>query len=160
MSGLNIQLEVSGLEAARARLNAMGGLQFSALLDKLGAQGVAQTQRRIQVEKTAPDGAAWPPTQAGGSILFKTGSHLSDSIQHAASAGEVHWGSGWIGAKVHQFGAVIRPVNARALAFTLGGKKVIAQQVTIPARAWLGVSAQNARELLDTAEAYVAKVLP
>ena len=143
-----------------ARLNAMGGLQFSALLDGLGALGVAQTQRRIQSEKTSPDGAAWPPNHDGGSILFRTGSHLSDSIQHAAGASDVHWGSGWIGARVHQFGAVIRPVKGKVLAFMLGGKKVFAKKVTIPARPWLGISPANARELLETAERYVARVLP
>lgn len=160
MASLNVQLDISGLEAAMQRLNAMGNLQYHALLDGLGALGVAQTHRRIQSEKTSPDGAAWPANLNGGSILFRTGTHLSDSIQHAAGANEVHWGTGWIGARVHQFGAVIRPVKGKVLAFMLGGVRVFARKVTIPARPFLGVSPANARELLETAERYVAKALP
>ncbi len=165
MAGLAISLEVSGIDAALARLNALGRVAESEeLADGLGALGVSQTQRRIESEKTTPEGAAWASNREGTSILFRTGSHLRDSIDHSVrGAHEVAWGSGWIGARVHQFGATIKPVNGAALKFWFrAGNSVdfaVVKSVTIPAREYLGVSADNERELVETAERFVRIVL-
>lgn len=161
MASLHIELTITGLDAALARLNALGRVaEHEELLDSLGGQGVAQTQRRIEREKTTPDGTPWKANKEGTSILFRDGWHLHDSIDRAVQgAHRVVWGSGWIGARVHQFGAVIRPVKGKALVFMLNGEKVFAKQVKIPAREYLGVSADNARELEHTAARFVEKVL-
>lgn len=161
MAGVSITLEVSGIDDALRRLAAIGkAAESEELMDGLGALGVSQTQRRIESEKTTPGGQAWKANREGTSILFRTGSHLRDSIQHAVrGAHEVAWGSGWIGARVHQFGAVIKPVNAKALHFTIGGKHVAVKQVTIPAREYLGVSADNAKEIEETAKSFIEKVV-
>lgn len=58
-------------------------------------------------------------------------------------------GTDRIYAAVHQFGAVIRPKSARALAFKLSGQLVLAQKVTIPARPffpWIGGSMVQAAQ--------------
>lgn len=158
-AGITITLDVGALPAAAARLGRLAALDTHRLMEGLGALGQSQTQRRISSEKTTPEGAAWPKSQEGGSTLFKTGSHLFDSIDHAASETQASWGSGWIGARVHQFGAVIKPVNAKQLAFTFMGKQVFAKQVTIPARKYLGVSEANAREMEATAIRFIERVL-
>jgi phage gpG-like protein len=159
MDGIAFRLEVTGLDAALARIAAAGRLEFYELLDGLSRQGVDQTKRRIEIEKTSPEGAAWPKTTDGRAALFVGGTHLARSIDHAVSGDAAIWGSGWIGARVHQFGAVIKPVNARFLAFTIGGQKIFAKKVTIPARPYLGVSAQNAVELEETAARFIARHL-
>ncbi len=160
MASLSIQLEVTGADAAIARLNALGRVAESQeLLDGLGALGVAQTQKRISSEKTTPAGQPWKPSIEGGSILFKTGAHLFDSIQHAVQGHQVAWGSGWVGARIHQFGGVITPVNAKALVFNLGGVKVHAMRVLMPRRTWLGLSAANEHEMKRVAERFLAKVM-
>lgn len=155
------QLEWRGLDAAIAKLAAADlYLQGARLADGIGALGVAQTHRRIASEKTSPAGAKWTPNRAGTPTLMRSGSHLYDSVQHAVQGpAQVIWGSGWIGAGVHQVGATIRAVKGRALAFEIAGKKVFAKSVTIPARPWLGVSEANGREIEATAARYLAMVL-
>lgn len=155
MTGLAYKLEISGLDAALARLNSLGTLDFHHLLDGLSRLGAEQTKRRIEVDKTTPAGAAWPKTTDGRGALFVTGSHLARSIDHAVSGDAAMWGSGWIGARVHQFGAVIRPVRAKCLAFSIGSQKVFTKKSTIPARQYVGVSAENARELEHTAARFI-----
>jgi phage gpG-like protein len=156
---VGVAIQLVGLDAALARLEALGRIEFDELLDGLARMGQQQTQRRIEDEKTTPEGAAWPLTRDGRKALFVTGTHLYRSIDHAASASEARWGTGWIGAKVHQFGAVIRPKDAKALSFTVGGKRVVAKKVTIPARPYLGVSEQNARDLEAAAMAFIERAV-
>jgi phage gpG-like protein len=156
---VGVAIQLVGLDAALARLEALGRIEFDELLDGLARMGQQQTQRRIESEKTSPEGAAWPLTRDGRKALFVTGTHLYRSIDHAASASEARWGTGWIGAKVHQFGAVIRPKDAKALSFTVGGKRVVAKKVTIPARPYLGVSEQNARDLEAAAMTFIERVV-
>ena len=157
MSGVGVKIELVGLEATLGRLEALGRIEFDELLDGLARMGQQQTQRRIEEEKTSPDGAAWPLTSDGRKALFVSGTHLYRSIDHAAGATEARWGTGWIGAKVHQFGAVITPKGAKALHFKFGGKDVFAKKVTIPARPYLGVSAANARDLEAAAATFIAR---
>jgi phage gpG-like protein len=154
---VGVRIEVVGLDATLGRLEALGRIEFDELLDGLARMGQQQTQRRIEEEKTTPDGAAWPLTRDGRSALFVSGTHLYRSIDHSASATEARWGSGWIGAKVHQFGATIVPKDARALHFTFGGKDVFAKKVTIPARPYLGVSEANARDLEAAAAKFIER---
>jgi len=150
MSGVAYKLEIAGLDAAVARLNALGTIDFHSLLDSLGRRGMEQTRERLEVEKTAPSGAAWPKTTDGRAALFVTGT-LAKSIDHTVSGDAaiwgVHAGGKTAGARIHQFGGVIKPVNGKALHFKLGGKDVFAKKVTIPARPYVGISKENARDL-------------
>lgn len=159
MDGVSFHIDTQGLSAVIARLNKAGALDKHELMEGLGRLGQQQTKKRIEIEKTTPQGAAWKPTIEGRGALFVTGKHLARSIDYLASETEARWGSGWIGARVHQFGAVIRPVNAKALTFMLGGKRVFAKRVTIPARAYVGLSKANEQEMIRTAERFVTKVL-
>ncbi|MGO8738624.1 phage virion morphogenesis protein [Rhodoblastus sp.] len=156
-AGLSISLEVAGLDALIARVGATGKLDFFQLLDSLGRLGVEQTRQRIEVEKTAPDGTPWKETRDGRPALFVTGTHLARSIDHAVSGMQAEWGTGWIGARVHQFGAVIKPVNGKALKFQIGGETVFRKKVEIPARPYVGVSEKNRDELETVAARFVAR---
>jgi phage gpG-like protein len=157
--GIAFRLEVSGLDAMLTCLGATGRIEFQELLDGLSRQGMTQTRRRIEIEKTGPDGKAWPKTRDGRGALFVTGTHLARSIDHAVVGDAAVWGSGWIGARVHQFGAVIKPVNGKALKFSIGGQTVFAKKATIPARPYLGVSEANARALEQTAARFIGSLL-
>lgn len=155
MEGVSFHIDVQGLQAVLTRLGKASALDKRELMDGLGRLGEEQTRKRIEIEKTSPEGKAWKPTIDGRGALFVTGTHLARSIDYAASENEARWGSGWIGARVHQFGAVITPVNAKALRFDLGGKTVFAKKVTIPARPYVGLSATNAREMEETAARFL-----
>ncbi|MBB4199057.1 hypothetical protein CCR94_16305 [Rhodoblastus sphagnicola] len=163
MSGIGFKLEISGLDQATARLNAMGSLDFHHLLDGLSRLGAEQTKRRIEVEHRSPNGFPWVKTYDGRAALFQTGAHLARSIDHAVKGDAAIWGSGWIGARIHNFGGVIKPVNGNALKFWWVSKGHVAfavvKSVTMPKRQYLGVSSENAKELEATAARFVAKVL-
>lgn len=128
------------------------------LMAELGALGESQTRRRIEVEKTAPDGTPWKPNIEGHSILLETGRHLRDSIAFIASADEVQWGESWEFAHVHQYGATIAPKSARALIFMLKGKKTGAKKVTIPARPSVGISEANAHEITEHVSDFLGRL--
>jgi len=157
MDGVSISVELRGFEAAELKLQRLEQIVLGAeLMDALGRLGQQQTKRRIEVEKTTPDGAAWPRTRDGRGALFVTGAHLDRSIDYEASATEARWGSGFIGARVHQYGAVITPKNAKVLAFVQGGQHFFAKKVTIPSRAYVGMSEANKTEMVDVAARFVA----
>lgn len=60
-------------------------------------------------------------------------------------------------AAVQQFGATIRPKNKKFLVFTLGGKKVFAKKVTIPARPFFPFS--KAGEMTPVAKQKIEAVV-
>ncbi len=159
MNGVSFQVTTSGMEAALARLNRLSSLDKHELMDGLGRLGQMQTRRRLEVEKTSPDGAAWKKTVEGRGALFVDGTHLSRSIDYISGETEARWGSGVVYARIHQFGGVITPVKGKCLAFNLGGKKVFAKKVTIPARAYVGMSEANKTDMVLTAWEFIDKVL-
>lgn len=149
MNGVKIVMEVDGLEASLKRLGPLINFEPTELMTAIAALGESQTRRRIAEEKTAPDGTAWKPNHAGTPILVATGQHLLYSLAWTASASEAEWGAAWEYAHVHQDGMVIIPKEAKALAFEMGGKAVFAKEVTIPARPFVGLSAENETEMVD-----------
>lgn len=150
MSGITITIDAADLDGIFRKLRPIFDFNAEELMTAIGSLGSRQTERRIDWEKTAPDGAPWQPNAEGTPILNKTGQHLLRSLAWTASAEEAEWGSkGWEYAHVHQNGAVIVPKDAKALFFSVGGKPVTAKKVTIPARPFLGISAENEREIIE-----------
>lgn len=157
--GISLTLDAGGLEGALKVLQPILEFEGSELMSVIGAMGESQTRRRIESEKTSPDGAAWPPNLKGTSILVETGQHLLASIAWRSSDNEAEWGSGWEYAHVHQGGMTITPRSARylavpAAAFGAGGGVRYAKSVTIPARPFVGISSDNAQEIVDLVTDY------
>lgn len=149
MTGVSIEVDVSDFKGIFRRLEPILNFEPTELMTTLGALGESQTRRRIAEEKTAPDGTPWKPNLEGTSILMKTGQHLLASCAFTASATEAEWGAAWEYAHVHQDGMTIIPKNKSRLVFTVGGVKVFAKEVTIPARPFVGLSADNISEIID-----------
>ena len=149
MSGIEVQIDTRELTVIADRLNELGEGDKRDLLDGLGALGVSQTQERIAREKRSPDGVPWKPNRQGTSILFHLG-HLLGSMAHQVGSDRVSWGSNMIYAAVHQLGATIRPKSAKRLVFRIGNQTIFAKEVTIPARPYLGFSAENISEIRET----------
>jgi phage virion morphogenesis protein len=132
-------------------------LDTTGLTRVIGDYGVDSTRRRM-MEQHGPDGAAWQALMpayaqmkgAGYDILYR-GGDLRNSLTYLAGAGVVQWGSTMVYAAVHQFGATIRPKTAPALSFVLMGALspylVSVRSVKIPARPYLGISAEDAEEI-------------
>ncbi|RAI38163.1 phage virion morphogenesis protein [Rhodoplanes elegans] len=138
-----IIVDTSGLDQLNALTSRLSGAETEELMTEIGGILEASTRERISETKTSPDGAAWAPNRAGTSILLESGRHLLDSIAFIAGADQVEVGSSWEYAHVHQDGATITPKTARRLVFKVGGKTVFARSVTIPARPFVGFSAED-----------------
>lgn len=153
-----IDARVEGLEAVDRALARLDPLDGQSLLEGLGRMIQEQTRRRIMSEKRGPDGKAWQPNRAGTSTLYRSGT-LARSVDYSASGEAAIIGSGLIYAGVHQNGAVIRPKKAKRLVFRLGNRTIFARKVTIPARPYLGISSENAEDILDAVAVFLRRVL-
>ena len=149
MTGIEISFDSTELQGITRLVDGISNFDRAKLLSMIGALGESQTRRRIEDEKTAPDGSAWPPNAEGTPILHRTGQHLLNSISWIPGDDSVEWGAGWEFAHIHQHGATITPKTAGRLAFSVGGRQVFAKRVRIPARPFLGISADNATEILE-----------
>ena len=147
--GVSIEVDARSVDEAISRLRTYISFDPAPLMEEIAALGVSQTERRITDEKSAPDGTPWPPNLAGSPILAETGQHLLRSLAFYASAEEAVWGASWEFAHIHQEGAVIRAKNAKALTFLVGNRWVSKEEVTIAARPFVGISADNQREIED-----------
>lgn len=137
---------------------ATAGADLFGLMDAIGRVLVNGARERIAQTNVTPAGVAWPKslraTIAGGPTLRETGL-LLNSITASPQARQVTVGSNLIYAGVHQEGATIRPVNAKALSFALAnGDSVTAGEVTIPARPYLGISEDEAADIGDITAAF------
>ncbi len=120
------------------------------LLGAVGAELESQTRRRIAEEKESPEGKPWAAwsegyarTRHSGHGLLVGEGALLDSIAYAVSSdGSVVVGSNLVYAAIHQFG------GAEA------GKPGLP-----PARPYLGLSAENTRDVEGVIEGFFEEVL-
>ena len=164
MAGLSFHVDYQDLGIDRALAQLTEERDRQELMDGLGQLGESQTKRRIEEGGPGPNGEAWPAwssgyaaTRNGGqSLLRGEGALLDDIAAQPASGSEVSWGTGLIYAAVHQEGATIKAKDADKLVFRLGSGIVMVDEVTIPARPYLGISRDDAREMEETALAFIA----
>lgn len=83
----------------------------------------------------------------GNRTLIGESRNLWQKITFEASPTGVRVGTDVLYAAVHQFGATIKPKKGDRLFFTVGGRKVAAKQVRIPARPFLGLSKSDEAEI-------------
>jgi phage gpG-like protein len=158
MAGVALEIVETGLTEAILKIEGIADAPRGELMEGIGRLVQGQTRRRIETEKTSPAGAAWKPNRAGTSILYRSGA-LARSIDYAAADDSVQVGSALVYAGVHQGGAVIVPKTATRLVFHAGGRLVFAMKVTIPARPFVGLSADNQNEIVETAEEWLERLV-
>lgn len=144
---------LEGLNAALARMVALGQ-RPRPIWEAIGQYGESSTRLRFK-HQAGPDGRRWVPSirarETGGQTLVLK-ARLLRSITHNADNRGTSWGTNVIYAAPHQFGAVIKARSAAALRFRLpGGGFVTVKKVTIPARPFVGVNAEDGREILALA---------
>lgn len=127
---------------------------LSPLMGSIGLGLEGSTRERFAETSRAPDGSAWEPSIEaiieGRRTLVKSG-NLADSITHRVDGNSVEVGSNVLYAAVHQFGATIAKKRAPKLIFRIAGVTYAADQVTIPARPFLGISDDDADMILEEA---------
>lgn len=157
MADIRIVIEIPDKEM-RAKIARLVDIPNMEMKDAIGALVVSQTQRRIDVEKTAPDGTPWKPNHAGSETLVQSGA-LRDTIDYDVSGDQIEVGSPLIYAGVQHFGAVIVPKEASHLVFAIGGRTIFAKSVEIPARPFLGISAANENEIENEIENIIRRLV-
>jgi len=147
MSGVSMKMSIDDA-VVLAGFEALLGLSRNMMpvMDDIGASMVVSTQGRFE-SGVGPDGVAWAPSlrakEVNGQTLVDT-ARLVQSITHEASPTDVVWGTDVIYGRVHQTGETITAKGGGALRFkSPGGGFVTVNSVTIPARPFLGVDAQD-----------------
>jgi len=157
MAGARFKMDLSGLQATVGA--AMAHVQArQELMEQIGEQLVSSTQQRFE-DGQGPDGEDWEPSirakEDGGQTLVDT-ARLKNSIGYEASPNLVAVGTNVEYASTHQFGAEIRAKNAPHLRFQVGGRWARKKSVTIPARPFIGISAQDIEDTRQTVQTWLA----
>lgn len=159
---MSVKLQIDGLNTALNGIEKISSAAARAdLMDRIGAYGVASTQDRF-LDETSPEGQKWKKSRRArddGGQTLRDSNILFQSLTHNASAQAAEWGSNLIYAGIHQNGGDIVPKNAAALVFNIGGRKVITQKVTMPARPYLGLSSDDEVEIQAIADDWVMETL-
>jgi len=121
------------------------GFEFDDLLEQIGVIVEGQVRRRIQEDKTSPEGVPWAAwsedyarTRKGSKSLLQDEGGLLDSIQYLVVGNEVEVGSNLVYAATHQFGD-----DGRG----------------IPERPYLGLSPDDEAELDEVLQDFVDGLL-
>ncbi|SEK34431.1 phage virion morphogenesis (putative tail completion) protein [Roseovarius azorensis] len=159
MVTLSLTLEDTGLEAGLT--DALRQLSdLTPLMRRIG--GVLETSVSERFEQSkGPGGVPWAPSQRAREVGGKTlvdSTRLRDSIVSEAGPRSVEVGSNVPYAAIHQSGGTIKPRDADKLAFRLpNGQFVMVDQVTIPARPFLGFDAADEAEIAQEVAAWLAE---
>ncbi|MBX9594699.1 MAG: phage virion morphogenesis protein [Roseomonas sp.] len=169
MTGAAITLRVMA-EGPRAAVTALmrSGTDPRLLLAPIGTGMVRAVQDRFR-SATDPQGAAWAPLNPEYAAAKKRGAGilrgaamaggLMGSITRDVQGDEVAVGTAKVYGAPHQFGAVIRPRSAPALAFRIGKRLVLARSVTIPARPYLGWGPAEDEVVMEVTEAFFDRAI-
>jgi phage virion morphogenesis protein len=133
------------------------------LMETIGALVLSQTQERF-LEEAGPDGEKWPVSlrvKFGGGNTLRDSQRLFQSLTYQADADSAEIGTNLIYAAVHQFGAVIRAKNAKALRFHIPGVDGLMSRksVRIPDRPFLGLNAENRDAIAEAAQDWLAGLI-
>lgn len=140
------------------------------LQDAIGQTMVEAAVRRLTTTNKGPDGKRWTPSRRaqfkGGKTQLDRGSAgLAGSISHRVIPDGIEVGSPLVYAAQRQFGGTIRAKPGRSLVFdTLDEAgnpiKIFAKKVTQPARPYLGISNEDAREIGDLSLEFIQGIFP
>ncbi|WP_339863191.1 phage virion morphogenesis protein [Paremcibacter congregatus] len=162
MTGFRTHLELDDADLQRMFSGLLSmGQNLAPVLDEIGAYVEMSTKERFE-SNIAPDGTPWTPSHRaqaeGGRTLLNEG-HLRDSINRApASQDEVVVSTNLIYAAIHQTGGTIVPRSAKKLAFKTPFGMAFLDEVTLPARPFFGLSAEDNRAIPEVALDYYEEV--
>ena len=172
MAGTRLTIDQAELDRQNAFMAEQAARDPSGLMPRLGEYLQGSTQKRFKTQ-TAPDGTPWAPLQKRyarrkrynkDKVLTLRG-YLRSYIHYQASADSVEVGSNQKYAAIHQFGGEIdmperqatvryRSVAGKVLFAGKKHKRATERAVTIPvhfvkipARPFLGLSAEDDREI-------------
>lgn len=150
MAGANVRIEIIDAEV-KAALDGLAarGEDLQPAMDRIGSMLVASVIHRFETG-AGPGGTPWAPsirarTEGGKTLVDKA--RLRTSITYVPGPTSVEIGTNVVYAAIHQFGGTIHAKNAPHLVFKVGGQFVSKDQVTIPARPFLGIDEGDRAEI-------------
>lgn len=153
MGGVTLHIDYNDQQIQRVLTRLIEtGQNPAPIMKDIAAYGENSTRDRFK-DGVAPDGSAWKPSQRvmerGGKTLIDS-SRLLDSIVSNSGGDFAEWGSNAIYAAIHQVGGEIRAKTGKGLFFrTPDGSGRRVKKVTIPARPYLGINADDEENILD-----------
>lgn len=145
MTGARITIDLHDVDRLQARLDRIADIGFGDVLDTIGATVESQIRRRLSDDQEAPDGSPWEAwskgyakTRHGSHSLLQSEGDLIGSITHNVGMDDVEIGSNLVYAGVHQFGNDDRG---------------------IPARPYIGLSAENEDEIEAVLHDWIQELL-
>lgn len=158
MSGVVVEVHSVGLDEALTRIEALADIETYPLMERVGRLIQERTRKRISQDKESPEGTPWKPNASRTRTLERSG-QLYNSIDYLTTSDTAIVGSGLVYARIHQLGGTIKPNTAAALAFMAEGQLVFASSVNIPARPYLGLSADDEQEVIHVTEIFLSELL-
>jgi phage virion morphogenesis protein len=160
MSALTVHVQLQGIDTIEAALARLNPFQAEHLLEGLARLIRESVRERLLAGGPAPDGSAWAPNLENRRPVLHRSGALARSIDYTVQGMQAIVGSGLIYAAIHQFGGTIVPKSADRLAFRIGNRQVFARKVTMPARPYIGISADDRAELVQAAVAHLRSLFP
>lgn len=167
MAGVTLEIVADTATPAIDRAaRGLSGADRTLMLSDIG-EYVERATRERAAQEIAPDGTPWtalsPRYKAykskrrpAAGILRLDNHMLRDELTHQVDGDTVAVGTRVKYGAVHQFGATITPKKGPALVFEGLDGLVFAKRVTVPARPWLGLSAEDETEVLAIARDHLA----
>lgn len=152
MTGVALAYDIRGIARLRQRMAGLQIFDTDDLLEAVGVEIESQVRRRIDDEKTDPEGKAWPEwspdyalTRHSGHSKLEGSGDLLDSIQHVVAGKSVEVGSNLVYFAMQNF----------------GGKKSDFPNLwgDIPARTVLGLSDENAQDIEAIVDDFIARMV-
>lgn len=163
MTGVRITVndrEVKDVLRALSRL----GREPAAFLGPLGMQIINSTRERAR-RGVSPQGTPWPllnPAYAAtkrGTHMLRRDGNLLGGLTREVEGRRLRIGTSSVYGAIHQFGGTIRPIRRKHLKFRMGAGFFSMRQVTIPARPWLGLSAEDLVMIREEFEDFAARAV-
>ncbi len=147
MAGAVLTVQTPGLDQAITKASNLRSFEMATLIDVSGAVIESSVKRRLNDEKTAPDGTPWPEwseeyaaTRGSEHSLLVDSNALLESVQSFSSGTEAIVGSNLVYAARRQF----------------GGEELGYDD---PARPFLGLSDLDEADLLDISADFLGGLL-
>lgn len=160
--GMTLTYDDLGVRRAADGLIALGANLRSELFVPVAVYLESTTLERFDTG-VGPDGQAWKlslraVTQGGKTLLDK--GHLRDSFHGEAEDNAAEVGSAHVSAAAHHFGAVITGKGGGPLTFRLAdGSFRSVRSVTLPARPMVGLSVEDADQVVELAEGALTRAV-
>lgn len=162
MTGVRITVSSAELDELLGQIARVGS-DPARVLRPIGRALIRNTQDRARRGVT-PSGDEFEPHNAlywaskRNATALRESGRLMKSLSSQVSGAQLRVGTNTKYAAVHQFGATIKAKNAPFLVFKLGNRWVKTKEVEIPARPFLGISAEDLRDIRETIEGHIRRV--